>query len=1388
MTDQSSILAFLSPLAEGVRIGSSQESSASLIQAQAVPVPIDPLIPPGGQFSIPTPNICSWNVTSLSYYTRAQNKVDHLKRQKQIKTLSYLAKSYPIVCLQETKLSAKETIALAENLPNHRIFYSNNPSNTKKSLSKFKAGILTIVNKGYADRFTITHSEPIPGYLQHLCFKDSTGEWPDFDIVNIYMEKDRASVFFNSIGDLSFSPSGYRFLLGDFNFIEAGIDTTADAPKYLPESTRNQWTGLLSQLRLKEVHQDDHTYFHMSKGTVRSSRIDRIYASLSEADWELSNPSPRVHPPCNADINSLSQHMPLGLRFTPREKNCRGPRIPDWVVQDDRYISMVADQWKIHPKVKCPFNNLRNLKNLGLKLVSKFIRRYKPDGGWFMHLQRTKKAHRLLAAKLNVNNRHEYATQLAQSLPDVQAALKDKGFDSAYHAPRHTLISTLSEVIDGIYEEHGIPDHRDLHLPQNKPNQLRELKLILPSTRSSLTTIVEDDTLHTTPQTVGESLSRYWSKVWAAGQESQGHDLSDYNQLVDPSLNPPMLKVSAIEDSILDTGNSSPGPDGIPFAFYRKLARITRKLLFRIYIKLARGQATDYQLRDFNRSNLIAIPKGDSGKVEDTRPICINNTDNRIIAKAITMSITPATDAILHPSQKLFVKGRIMTEHITTLSDRLYDRDPGLFALFLDTRKAFDSVHHSFIYKVLATQGWPPWLLTSVKSLLTDVTCHPIQWNKGSPIEIQRGVKQGCPLSPILFVLCYDVMIRALQSDEFPRETLGAADDLVVLSPTLDSLLTSLPIIDSFAAQSGLGINKGKTAILPPTNLNSGDMEVIRSSPWPDLQVVTKYKYLGIYFSRVGENFLENVWDPPLTKTLKRLESYNSILRNMPLRKRVMTVNTFVLPLLYYHAQFLMIPKGVYTTVQTAIQRAVVPYHGTAFKYSFLIQPKSYFGLDPPLKDIWAMANKLLLSRYDFLTHQDTEWINEDELSISKLKSFVATDFLKRYSSTTNPGMVNKDNLYLDLVAGGYGQVHRSEWFRKLGRFNKYNLETPSNLDGNKVISFAPYLAKSPAFLKDFTLRLLTNALPTDCRNRIPFKLQPRSQDPLNPFPCRLCGKREDRIEHYFLNCEVTTLAMRNLGSMVFSHSLQATLESPRQILFLCQTPWRRSEGNFPAFLFTLCWSVWKISQTIRKGIAIRNPEDKITELVLSEKRCWDPPLTKKKSRSAYQEIIEQIPDTDIVCYTDGSANPNPGPTGAGALILLRSEQSNISLTAPLGNGTNNLGELWAIGMTVKWLIDNNKDDVTTHIFTDSSYSKGVLTEGWNPKTNRDLIHEIKNRIEEFRSNIIFHWVKGHANIEGNEAADKAAETGSSLSRTHPDRSFSLRDNSLGYYLLPLNL
>lgn len=144
---------------------------------------------------------------------------------------------------------------------------------------------------------------------------------------------------------------------------------------------------------------------------------------------------------------------------------------------------------------------------------------------------------------------------------------------------------------------------------------------------------------------------------------------------------------------------------------------------------------------------------------------------------------------------------------------------------------------------------------------------------------------------------------------------------------------------------------------------------------------------------------------------------------------------------------------------------------------------------------------------------------------------------------------------------------------------------------------------------------------------------------------------------------------------------------------------------------------------------------------------------SKKKSPSKVSTIPSEtnLPADSIRIYTDGASSGNPGPSGAGAVLIYGEHRKELSKY--LGNTTNNVAELTAIQIALDHLKTTTKPVL---IYTDSSYALGVLTKGWKAKKNRALIEKIKKQMEPFKT-LSFIKVAGHAGIPENERADQLA-------------------------------
>lgn len=171
-------------------------------------------------------------------------------------------------------------------------------------------------------------------------------------------------------------------------------------------------------------------------------------------------------------------------------------------------------------------------------------------------------------------------------------------------------------------------------------------------------------------------------------------------------------------------------------------------------------------------------------------------------------------------------------------------------------------------------------------------------------------------------------------------------------------------------------------------------------------------------------------------------------------------------------------------------------------------------------------------------------------------------------------------------------------------------------------------------------------------------------------------------------------------------------------------------------------YEYWVYENRLEPVDMINQPE---TEVV---KKQVLPENKKKQKPGRFVSSDENIPEDAICIYTDGASSGNPGPSGIG--ILFRFEKHEKELSRYIGIATNNIAELEAIKTAILEL-KTKKNPV--RIFTDSSYSFGVLALNWKAKKNEELIDSIKKSMNEFTDLKIIK-VRGHAGQEGNERAD----------------------------------
>ena len=275
------------------------------------------------------------------------------------------------------------------------------------------------------------------------------------------------------------------------------------------------------------------------------------------------------------------------------------------------------------------------------------------------------------------------------------------------------------------------------------------------------------------------------------------------------------------------SGGSAPGPDDFGPSFYRAAWNTVKPQVMQFLSAFHRGTA---QLERINRSYMVLLPKKPGTAIVDAfRPICLQNCSIKIAAKSLTTKLQAEISSMIDLDQTGFLKGRSISENFVYAMELVqvcHKRKVPTIVLKLDFAKAFDTVNWEVLMTILSARGFSPlwcrWvldLLASSKSAVLVNGC-PGPW-----IECRRGLRQGDPMSPYLFLLVADVLQTLIKTDGGVRHpiledgncaVLQYADDtLIVCRGEVADVVRLKLLLDQFAAAIGLKINYSKSTAVP---------------------------------------------------------------------------------------------------------------------------------------------------------------------------------------------------------------------------------------------------------------------------------------------------------------------------------------------------------------------------------------------------------------------------------------------------------------------------------------------------------------------------------------------------------------------------------------------
>lgn len=219
--------------------------------------------------------------------------------------------------------------------------------------------------------------------------------------------------------------------------------------------------------------------------------------------------------------------------------------------------------------------------------------------------------------------------------------------------------------------------------------------------------------------------------------------------------------------------------------------------------------------------------KYDASQLKDYRPISLIHSFSKLFTKVLENHLAPAMHGLTRLNQSSFIKGRVLHDnfrdvHLTAKA--LHRKHKPSILIKLDIAKAFDTVSWSFLLDILKHMGfsdrWLNWISLLLSTASTKVV---VNGSPGRRICHARGLRQGDPLSPLLFVLAMKALncllryadregfLRALGDANIQERSYLYADDVVLFfTPNQQDLIMTQSILQIFSLASGLTINPDK--------------------------------------------------------------------------------------------------------------------------------------------------------------------------------------------------------------------------------------------------------------------------------------------------------------------------------------------------------------------------------------------------------------------------------------------------------------------------------------------------------------------------------------------------------------------------------------------------
>ncbi|CAM8974659.1 unnamed protein product [Rhodiola kirilowii] len=600
----------------------------------------------------------------------------------------------------------------------------------------------------------------------------------------------------------------------------------------------------------------------------------------------------------------------------------------------------------------------------------------------------------------------------------------------------------------------------------------------------------------------------------------------------------------------------APGLDGFSAMFYQKFWGVVREDLTKEVLRFLNEGILDNSL---NETVIILVPKiKDASRVGDFRPISLCNVIMKIITKVLANRLKACLPEVISLSQSAFIKDRLISDNILIAhecSHFITHRKRGQAAylsLKLDMSKAYNRVEWNFLEKMLLSLGFHDVWVSRVMYCVRSVSYRVKVNGKHSNLIVpKRGLRQGDPISPYLFILCQEWLSLKLYKEQeskrlegihlargIPRinHLLFADDCLLFLKASFSSLRVLKEVLFLYESVSGQQVNYQKSEIAGSNNLDANMLCLY--GEFLGMKTVAKHsKYLGLPLV-MGRSKVE-VFKWLEERMAKQVQDWKAILLSSAGKETLIKACLQAVPLYAMHC--FKVPK---TLCDKFLSLAMRFWWGSNLKdkgihwvsRDCMLKEKEKGGLG--FRCFEAMNIAMLMKQlWRFIKYPEQLVSRVYKARYFKDGLFVNARIRPQHSYAWNclygALEIFKSGLVEGTVADG--------WRWRLTNHGEFTVKSayplarnwlltkskdrgePSNTDLLRKIWKRLWRTNLPDRIKIFTWRLYHDALP------VAENLIRRGCDP--DFGCCFCGSKQETSLHLFVECWWAKEFWRKLGS-----------------------------------------------------------------------------------------------------------------------------------------------------------------------------------------------------------------------------------------------------------------